>query len=83
MKATDTMAGTSNHPLKRMPDTNNVAPVKDGMMVAGWVTVGYYKNDIGPTIYGLFETMEMADEWLRQLTSGYIDVVYVPAYNRG
>ena len=56
----------------------------DGMIAVGWVTVGYYENDIGPTIYGLFETMEMADDWLRKLKSGYVHIVYAPhQYNRG
>jgi hypothetical protein len=53
------------------------------MMVAGWVTVGYYDNDSQPTIYGVFPDLEKAQEWLKQLTSGYIHPVYVPAYNRG
>ena len=81
MKATDTMAGQSNP--SGYPDTNKFADPAFGMMVAGWVTVGYYDNDIGPTIYGLFETMEMADDWLRKLTSGYVHIVFVPSYNRG
>ena len=67
--------------LSGYPDTN--MQVHDGMIVAGWVTVGYYGNDIAPTIYGLFETMEMADDWLRKLTSGYTHIVYVPQHNRG
>ena len=84
MKATDTTAGQSNRSVNRMPDTNISTPKVDfGMMVAGWVTVGYYGNDIGPTIYGVFETMEMAEDWRRKLTSGYVHVVYVPAFNRG
>ena len=56
---------------------------EDGMMVAGWVTVGYYGNDIGPTIYGVFETMEQAEDWLRNLTSGYVHIVFIPSFNRG
>jgi hypothetical protein len=83
MKATDTTAGQSRHPFKRMSDTNISAPVQFGMMVAGWVTVGYYDNDSQPTIYGVFPDLETAQEWLKQLTSGYIHPVYVPAYNRG
>jgi hypothetical protein len=65
------------------PDTNNSVRVHDGMLVEGWVTVGYYGNDIGPTIYGLFETMEQAQDWLRKLTSGYTHIVYTPQHNRG
>lgn len=76
--------GVTSHSVNRTSDTNISTPKVDfGMMVAGWVTVGYYGNDIGPTIYGVFETMEQAQDWLRQLTSGYVHVVYVPAYNRG
>lgn len=66
-----------------MSDTNKPMHVKDGMLVACWVTVGYYDNDIGPTIYGPFPDMELAQDWLRQLKSGYVHVVYVPSYNRG
>jgi hypothetical protein len=65
------------------PDTNKSVQVHDGMLVEGWVTVGYYGNDIGPTIYGLFETMEQAQDWLRKLTSGYTHIVYTPQHNRG
>jgi hypothetical protein len=57
--------------------------MNDGMLVEGWVTVGYYGNDIGPTIYGLFETMEQAEDWLAKLQSGYTHIVYSPQYNRG
>lgn len=78
--------GVTSHSVNRTANTNISPPkpkVEFGMMVAGWVTIGYYGNDIGPTIYGVFETMEQADDWLRKLTSGYTHVVYVPAYNRG
>lgn len=66
-----------------MSDTNKSVQMHDGMLVAGWVTVGYYDNDVGPTIYGLFPTMELAQEWLHKLKSGYTHVVYSPQYNRG
>lgn len=75
--------GAVSRSVNRMADTNKPAQMHDGMMVEGWVTIGYYENDIGPTIYGLFETMEQAQDWLRKLTSGYVHVVYVPQYNRG
>lgn len=69
--------------LSARADTNKSVHVQEGMIVVGWVTVGYYGNDIGPTIYGLFETMEMADDWRRKLTSGYTHIVFAPSYNRG
>jgi hypothetical protein len=53
------------------------------MPAVGWVTVGYYGNDIGPTIYGLFETMEQAEDWLKNLKSGYTHIVFAPSFNRG
>ena len=56
----------------------------DGMPAVGWVTVGYYGNDIGPTIYGVFETLEQAEDWLRKLKSGYTHIVFAPHIgNRG
>ena len=69
--------------LSGYPDTNTSPKIYDGMLVAGWVTVGYYDNDIGPTIYGMFETLEQAEDWLWKLKSGYTHVVYVPQHNRG
>lgn len=75
--------GIGSRSVDRTPDTNKPAHIHDGMMVEGWVTIGYYDNDIAPTIYGLFKTMEQAEDWLRKLSSGYVHVVYVPAYNRG
>ncbi len=69
--------------LSGYPDTNKSARVQDGMLVVGWVTVGYYGDDIGPTIYGVFETLEQAEDWRRKLTSGYTHVVFAPSYNRG
>jgi hypothetical protein len=75
--------GSHSHSVNRTANTNKPEHVHDGMMVEGWVTIGYYDNDIAPTIYGLFETMEQAEDWLRKLSSGYVHVVYVPAYNRG
>ena len=73
--------GSTN--LSGYPDTNISAPVKFGMRVDGWVTVGYYDNDSQPTIYGVFPDEEKAQWWLKQLTSGYIHPVYVPSFNRG
>lgn len=63
--------------------STSVSKPEDGMGIAGWVTVGYYGNDIGPTIYGVFPDMELAQDWLKQLTSGYIHAVFVPSFNRG
>jgi hypothetical protein len=76
-------SGTDSRSASRMADTNKPVQMHDGMIVEGWVTVGYYDNDIGPTIYGLFETMEQAEDWLRKLKSGYTHIVYSPQYNRG
>jgi hypothetical protein len=81
MIANHTTAGASKP--SGYPDTNKPVQVHDGMLVEGWVTIGYYDNDIGPTVYGLFETMEQAQDWLRKLKSGYTHVVYTPQYNRG
>jgi hypothetical protein len=75
--------GNHSHSVNRTADTNKPVQMHDGMMVEGWVTIGYYDNDIAPTIYGLFETMEQAEDWLRKLKSGYVHIVYVPQYNRG
>ena len=63
--------------------SNSKVKMHDGMLVVGWVTVGYYGNDIGPTIYGVFETMEQAEDWLAKLQSGYTHIVFAPQYNRG
>jgi len=75
--------GKSSRSVDRTADTNNMPAVNFGMHVACWVTIGYYDNDISPTIYGPFPDMELAQDWLSKLTSGYVHVVYTPAYNRG
>jgi hypothetical protein len=53
----------------------------DGMSVSGYITST--NTEEGVIFYGVFNTLDEAQVWAKNLANATIEPIYIPAFNRG
>jgi hypothetical protein len=53
----------------------------EGMSVGGYITST--RTEEGVVFYGVFDTVDKAQAWAKNLVNANIEPIYIPAFNRG